>query len=615
MSRLGNLNSIRHPAIFVAWVLLTGPFLLAQTAPIDADLLTRGPSAASRPWKPYRVAPLPPLNTANGPLLRQAVREGKLQLSLADFLRLVVENGFDVESDRYIYLLAQTDYLRARSGQAARGLPGAPVPAGLFAGAIGAGLGNNANVSAGGTGAAAISAAARQVVIGPRGNFDPTFSVNFSFDRVVSPLNTVRVSGTPTVTVPSTVLQTRFQQELPYGTSYSVSFNMQRQSTTQRFLLFNPAFTSFFSLSVYQPLLNGFGLALNRRFITVAENNRKISREIFSQNLNNSLSNAADLYWDFVAFQQQVRAAEQAVNVSQKLYENNQKELDVGVVARLDVVQAKSQLTADRRDLVNAQTNLQMQELKLKSVISKNISPELADAQIEATDRLPEPDDIQMPPLSEAIATATQNRSSIRQAQLGIENQRIAGMFTRNNLLPTFSVFAQFNSYALAGGTNAMFRQLAQWDYPEYSLGFSLTFSVRNRAAQADDVRARLELQQAETSLQQVRRQVELAVRTAADGLIQFRAQVAAAEKVVENSQQILAGEQIRLMYGISTPYRVILAQRDLFTAQSARTQAQVNYAKALVALELASGTLLERNGIPFGDAFRGDLWKTSGQP
>jgi outer membrane protein TolC len=258
-------------------------------------------------------------------------------------------------------------------------------------------------------------------------------------------------------------------------------------------------------------------------------------------------------------------------------------------VARLDVVQAKSQLAADRRDLVNAQTNLQMQELKLKSVISKNISPELADAQIEATDRLPEPDDIQMPPLSEAIATATQNRSSIRQAQLGIENQRIAGMFTRNNLLPTFSVFAQFNSYALAGGTNAMFRQLAQWDYPEYSLGFSLTFSVRNRAAQADDVRARIELQQAETSLQQVRRQVELAVRTAADGLIQFRAQVAAAEKVVENSQQILTGEQIRLMYGISTPYRVILAQRDLFTAQSARTQAQVNYAKARVALELAN--------------------------
>jgi outer membrane protein TolC len=626
MIRLASLHFVpctppRPGRPFLSWsqafaLLLAAAPLIAQPAPIDADFLGRGPSALPHVWKPYSLVSLPALNTNNGPLLQGSIHDGKLALSLADFLRLVVENGFDVESDRYIYLLAQTDYLRARSGQAARGLPGAPVPGGLFAGAIGAGLGNAGNfLSPGGTGATAISAAARQLTITPRGNFDPTFLINFSFDRVVSPLNTVRVSGTPTVTVPSAVLQTRFEQELPYGTSYAVSFNLQRQSTTQRFLLFNPAFTSFFSVSVYQPLLNGFGVALNRRFITVTENNRKVSREIFSANLNTVLSNAANLYWDFVALQELRRVAEQAVAVSEKLYQDNQREFEAGVLARLDVVQAESQLAANRRDLVNAQTNLQMQEVKLKSVISKNISPDLADAQIEATDHLPEPNDIQVPPLSEAIAAATQNLPSIRQAQLGIENQRVAGLFTHRNLLPTFGVFAEFNSYALAGGTNAMFRQMVQWSYPEYAMGFSLNFSVRNRAAQADDVRARIELQQAETTLQRVRRQVELAVRTAAVGLIQFRSVVEAAERAVESSQQTLDGEQIRLRYGISTPYRVILAQRDLIGAQSAQTQAQVNYAKALIAFELATGTLPQRNGIAFDEAFRGDLWKSSGQP
>ena len=386
-------------ARLAALVFLAGMPLHGQTEATCSSSTPRSSAAARHPCVCGRLTgrwPLPPVNTKNGPLLEQSIHDGKLDLSLAEFLALVVENGLDVESDRYTYLLAQTDLLRARSGQAARGIPQAPIPAALFAGAIGAGLGNNANVSPAGTGAAAISAAARQVVIGPRGNFDPTFSLNFSFDRVVSPLNTVRVAGTPTVTVPSAVLQTRFQQELPWGTSYSVSFNIQRQSTTQLFLLFDPAFTSYFSAQIYQPLLNGFGLALNRRFITVAENDRKISREVFNQNLQSIVSNAANLYWDYAALRKQVEVAEQAVAASQKLYEDDQRGFEIGILARLDVVQAQAQLAANRRDLVTAQTNLQMQEVRLKSIISKNISPraggrtDRADRTAAATERHPD---------------------------------------------------------------------------------------------------------------------------------------------------------------------------------------------------------------------------------
>ena len=604
-------------ARLAALVLLAGLPLRGQAgqlAPIDTQILSRGPSSL-RLWSTYRPMALSPLNTKNGPRLEQSIHDGKLEVSLAEFLALVVENGLDVESDRYTYLLAQTDLLRARSGQAARGIPQAPIPAALFAGAIGAGLGNNANVSTAGTGAAAISAAAKQIVIGARGNFDPTFSLNFSFDRVVSPLNTVRVAGTPTVTVPSLDLQTRFQQELPWGTSYSVSFNVQRQSTTQLFLLFNPAFTSYLSFQVYQPLLNGFGLALNRRFITVAENDRKISREVFNQNLQAIISNAANLYWDDAALRKQVEVAEQEVAASEKLVEDDQRGFEIGIMARLDVVQAQAQLAANRRDLVTAQTNLQMQEVRLKSIISKSISPELAAARIEPTERLPEPDDVQIPALADAVRDASQDRSSLRLLQLTMDNQQIAEKFTRNNLLPTFSAFAAFNSYSLADGANAMIRQMAQWIYPEYSVGFSLTFTMRNRAAQADDVRDRLELQQTRVSLQRTRNQAEQTARTAVIGMLQLRAQVEADQKAVQNRQQAFRGEQLRLANGISTPYRVILDERDLAAAQLVLIQAQVSYAKALIALELAEGTILERNGIKFDQAFQGSLWKTSGKP
>jgi len=593
--------------VFVVPLLASLSFpLFAQTRSlVESDFLSRGPAPFPMVWNSYRQAALPPTNLQNGPLLPQMIHDGKLSLSLDDLLKLVVENGLDLESGRYTYLIAQTDLLRAKSGQAARGLPEAPVPGGLFAGAIGAGLGNNANVSAAGTGAAAISAGAKQVAIGPRGTFDPTFSANFSVDRVISPLNTVRVSGTPNVTVLSTVLQTRFQQELPYGTSYSISFNLQRQGSTQNFLLFDPAFTSYFSLQFYQPVLNGFGLALNRRFITFTENNRKIGREVYRQQLNNDLSDAANLYWDFVALRDQVRVAEESVAASQKLYDDDQKEVTVGVLAPLDLLQSEAQLAASRRDLVVAQTNLRMQKIKIKTAISRAPTKELDEAEIEPLDSLPQ-GAIDVPPLSDALESAMRNRAAIRQGELQLENQKIAEAFTHNNLLPTLSLFAQFNSYSLANGTSSTLRQIAQWVYPEYAAGFTLSFSIFNRAAQADDVRARIEYRQAEASLDQTRSQVGLAVRTALIGLIQSRAQIDAAQRAVASSQAAYRAEQLKLLNGVSTPYRMILAQRDLVAAQFAEIQTRVSAAKALVALQVAMGTFLEGHGISVDEALRG---------
>ncbi|HTS50058.1 MAG TPA: TolC family protein [Bryobacteraceae bacterium] len=613
----GNLRLPVRGAIPVAMlaILLSVPLLAQSNDLIDGDFLSRGTSVFPKIWKPYVPAYLPQPNLSNSPRLTELLREGKLELSLNDFLRLVAENSLALEADRFNYLIAQTDLLRTKSGQAARGLPGAPVPSGLFSGAIGAGVSSNAPLLIGGTGAAAITGFSKSVVIGPRGNFDPTLSTNFSFDRVASPLNTSVVSGVPTVITPSTDLQTLFQQQLPFGTSYGLAFNLQRQSSTQRGLIDNPAFTGFFSASVYQPLLNGFGFALTQRFITFAKNNRKIAAEIFRQQLDDNLSAAASLYWDFVAMTDQVKVAQQSVAASEKLYGDNQRQVEAGALAQLDLVQAESQLAASRRDLVIAQTNLELEEAKIKATISKVFNSDLDKATILPTDELPQADAIQIPPMEVAMASALQNRAVIREGLLQLENERISTKFTHNNLLPVFSVFAQYNGFSLAPGTNPVFRQLAHFLYPEYSAGFSLTFSVFNRAAQADDTRAHLELQQTQTTFAQTQSQVGVAVRSAVRALVQNKAQIEAAHRAVETSQLAFTGQAVRLQNGLATPYAVILAQRDLITAQYAEIEARVTAAKDLVALELAMETFQPNHAIDFDNALRGDVWKGSAQP
>jgi outer membrane protein TolC len=201
------------------------------------------------------------------------------------------------------------------------------------------------------------------------------------------------------------------------------------------------------------------------------------------------------------------------------------------------------------------------------------------------------------------------NRSSIRQAELSLKNQRIAEEYTRKNLLPVFSVYAALNLFGLAPSTDPAIRQLLEWQRPEFSLGFTWSMPVLNRSAQADDIRARLERQEAEATLRRTRVQIQGQVQSATASLTQGRARVEASQRAVVTSRRVLEGARAKVEAGIATPYDVALAQRDVTAAEAADTQARVDYAKALVAHQLAVGGLLEKNGVTFEQALRGDLF------
>ncbi len=581
---------------------------LAAPSP-DLELLSRGKRVFPAIWNAYRPVPLPPVDSSNGPKVSRYIQQGKLALSLSEFLQLVVENNQTIQAARYNYMIAQVDLLRARSGQAARGVPTAPLPAALFAGAIGAGVGNISNVGNQGTGGTAISGSARQVFGGPRGIEDPTLSINTSWDHVLDPLNSKRVAGTSTVAINSAVLQTRFQQQLPFGTSYSVSFNMQRQLTTQARILYNPAFTSFFSFDVYQPLLNGSGRAFTKRFASVAENDRRILYQAFHGDLGTALTAAANTYLDFLASRERQRVAERAVALAETIHQSTQQRIEIGTLAPSDLVTAELQVATSRRDLIVAQTNTQLLEVRLKSLMTKSIGPDTAAIPFEPTDDLAGINETPIPPLDVVLRRALTN-PGVRRAELTLENDQIAEAFTRSALRPTLSVFGQVNAYALSPGATSMFRQMFRYAYPEYGAVFQLSFSVKNRAAQADNLRARLERQRQEVVVEQTKANVAIQIRTAISNLTQSRSQLEAAHRAAETSQETADAEQVRWTLGFSTLDNVYQKEVDLVRDQITEIQLRVNYAKAVIAQESAVGQLLDNHGIDYEDALRGSLWK-----
>ena len=372
-----------------------------------------------RVHKPYVARKISETDLTNSASVSGLIRDGKLQISLAQLKAAVGENNLDILSSSNGARYAETDMLRAKGGGAPRGGAGVQIPSGLFAGAIGAGVGGAGGLGGFGS-AGGITGGARQVFGIARGSYDPTLAVGFSIDRTNSPLNSIIVAGRSDVVTNSTALQARYSQAFTSGSSLSVSFNNMRQSSTQRFLLYNPNFVSQLSISLTQQLLSGFGYGIGRRFVEVAKNESQIMKEIVRLQVNTTLAQAQNTYWDLVAARENVRVAEQSLAVAQRLHADNKSRAEIGTASGLDVVTAASEVAARQRDLVSAQTTLQMCEVDLKSVISKNLSALVSSVQIEPVDSLPDPKADDIPKLEDALTTAIKNRSEIRQAEVNL---------------------------------------------------------------------------------------------------------------------------------------------------------------------------------------------------
>ena len=584
---------------------------------------SRAPSLFPGFWHPYVQRPIPLPVLENSPRLGSMIHNGRLELSLADAMALTLENNLDIVIGRYVVPFSQTDILRTKSGQAARGFTGALFPSELNSGAIGAGVTNSG--STGGTGnAGGITGGGGAVSIGPAGAFDPAVSFGFSFDRVTSPLNSVVVSGIPTTTSDATALSFGYAQMFTDGSSYSVSMSTLRQITTQQKTLFNPDVTSRLSIGFNQPLLNSFGKLPNERFMMVARNNLGTAQEVFRLQVIASVAQLENVYWDFAAFQENVRVAQESLAAAQELLAETRKQEQIGTMSRLDLVTAESQVASSQRDLIVAQTNLEQQTTTLKQLISKKGDPALDSATVVLTDALPEPRESDLPGLAEALEAARKNRSELRESANNLANQEIGIRYARNNQLPSWSLFGLYASSGLQGnqtcpvgtvcgplprsGAAASLSQSLGAAYPETAFGTSISAAIRNRSAMADSVRSQLERNQLMVQQQSTSNQINLQVRQARVGLIQGTSQVAAAHEATRLAQLTVDAERKKLESGLSTSYNVVLRERDLVSAQYAEIQALDAYAKALVAIGQAMGDLLEQNGIQLNDALTGTV-------
>jgi outer membrane protein TolC len=591
---------------------------------------TNGPRAFPDLLKPYQQIHIDQPVIINSPRLQQLIHDGKLELSLQDAVELALENSMDIAVQRYYPWIADASILKAKAGGSGYSTPG----------------GNYASSTA----------------FLPSFSYDPTVTSIIFLDDRTTPVNNPFISGTVSLAAlqtHTTQFNEQFSRGFETGTNLTVSWNNTRSSSTSTANFFNPAVQSALSVGFSQALLNGFGIAVNTRNIRIAKNNRKIADWAFALQAITAITSTITAYWELVYARANVKVNEQAMTVSQKLYNDNKKQLDAGTMAPLDVTRAQSELATDRQNLIVARTVQLQDEQILKNAISKDpLAPDVVNVEIITSDQPTQPAAIENPSFEDSIKEAFTKRPELQEQLYNLKNAEIDIQATRNALLPTLTLSGQYSSVGLAGNSpikgapvvtggapivdangnpiavdingvaTPIFEpltttpvaginqqgfpeaqsQIFHNHFPDYSAQLTLSLPLRNRSTQADSARAILAQRQQEAVLQQLKNAALLDVRNTYIALTQDRAQVDAASEARQLQQETFDAEQKKYRLGASTVYNVILTQRDLIAAQGTELRALANLEEAKANYERALGRTLEVNHVTIADAKTGEI-------
>jgi outer membrane protein TolC len=439
----------------------------------------------------------------------------------------------------------------------------------------------------------------------------------------VFPLSSSFLSGVNTLQQNTTTGNFTYSQGFGTGTAMQLSFNNNRQATNNTRNSLEPTVNSQFRLTMRQHLLQGFGLGPNLRFIRIARNNRRISDSAFRQQINSTVSQIQNIYWDLVNAYEDVKVKERSLALANRTLSDNRKQVQIGTLAPIEIVRAEAEVATRQQDLIISQTNLQFQQSLMKNAITRSLpkgSP-LETAEVIPSDTMQLPTAEAPVTVDDLLQQAMTNRPELEQSSIDLENRKITDKSARNALLPTVDLVGFYGASGLAGNPTALadattpvgglgdaVGRLFDSSAPDKGVGVNITIPLRNRSAQADAVRSQLEFRQAELRLQQLRNQIGIEVRNAQFALQQNRARVEAAQKGRQFAQESLDAEQKRYALGASTNFLVLQAQRDLTQAETNLVAAMAAYEKSRVELDRVTGNTLARNNIRFDEATVGQV-------
>jgi outer membrane protein TolC len=385
---------------------------------------------------------------------------------------------------------------------------------------------------------------------------------------------------------------------LPTGTRYNVSiksYSLKNTLNREALARFYPEYTTSASFTITQPLLRGFGTKATMTEANLAKMELRGAETSLRGRVDQIAAGVLDAYIEAQYARELVRVITDRISVAERLRTENDKRLQQGLMAPIDVMQAESTKASAEIELVRAQSFQTEAENRLRELIFPDFVA-AADTRFHLVDPLGE---ITLTESLPALRNLALERSAEYQlAQQKVDSEKLRVRYARNQFLPRVDLQASVGYNGLGPDFGGSFSDFSKRSQPDTTVGVIASVPITFAQERARLRQALLELRSAEMELKQSGNHLVTQVHTAYTRVMSAQQRAASATHAVTAAEAALDAETKRLTNGLTTSFNVLRLQDELAQARVNRLEAVAEGHKALAVLWGLVGTLLERHQI-----------------
>jgi outer membrane protein len=457
------------------------------------------------------------------------------------------------------------------------------------------------------------------------GIWDPiaraTFQTQRSTSVPTSPLEATNVGQNATVKALSQPYSLSWQQTFDTGMQFTTQFSGSKSSSSQNRSAYLKQLTANWNVQLQQPLLRNRGRFVNRIPVMSAQNNLRVAEFNLRDRLLALVNTAEGVYWTVIAAKRRLEVTETARAAAKSYLDFMQQQLDLGALSPLDIYNPKVALAQQDLSVSQARFDLAQAEDALRRQIAVDLDPEVRKLPVELTEPIdPGAAGATLPDREETVQKALANSPALKAVLQRLEGDDLQIHAAKNALLPNLNLTTGYTTAGVGGifdpnratlggtggallpvipgGIGDALGQMFGFGYPTYTAGLQLTLPIRSRTASANMANALVQKRSDALTVRTQQQAVRLQILNALTGLEGGKEQLKLAE--TQREFAVLNEKAARDKYelGTETNQNVVFAQRDLATAQLAVVNAQIALRRSLLTLLTQTGELLDERGI-----------------